>query len=268
MRITSSKKDDILRRKAEYDAKYEEYNTDRLDREGKYYAELDRVLAPIRNELESNLNKFDALSFDVKVDTDYHFDGRNQTIRVEISCDENRKFDDQVALAWSYKAYVVKSGEVARETSSWSGMSAVTADQMKSLKQTVAALDYLNNIDWNAMLDAVLPEHASFFEGAIKRPEREDFEAELRQAEIEELIGQDKIIQVQNFESSGYSAKSIYVKLLRETPSQYEVIVIPAYTVMRMTPEELSEHLKTHGYAQRVKKSNIVPVIPLDIKEV
>lgn len=252
-KITADKREDILKRKAEYEAKLAEYEADRDERDRKFdTAEYD-VMNPIKERLESDLSVFNLLQFVVRVERYY----RGKGVRVSIQCDEDRN-EDSVALAWSYDVSLTKDGEVKRESSSWSGMSAVTPEQVASLKQTVEAVEYLLNLDWASLLDVTLPEYSDYYAGALPEPKRENFDAELREAELERYIGTDTLILVNNFESSGYHGKEVYVRIIRETPSQYICNIFHPYELSSF--EEQGRKLEDR-YTQRVKKSNIVPVV-------
>ena len=253
-KITADKREDILKRKAEYEAKRAEYEADRAERVHKFgMAEYD-VMNPIKERLESDLSIFNLLQFVVRVER--HYGGKG--VRVRIECNENRKFDDSVALAWNYDVNLTKDGEVKRESSSWSGMSAVTPEQVASLKQTVEAVEYLLNLDWASLLDVTLPEFSDYYTGALPEPEREDFDTELREAELEGYVGTDTLILVENFESSGWRGREVYVRLIRETPSQYVCNIFHPYELSSF--KEQGRKLADR-YTQRVKKSNIVPVV-------
>lgn len=253
-KITADRREDILKRKAEYEAKRAEYEADRDERSHKFeMAEYD-VMNPIKQQLESDLSVFNLLQFVVRVER--HYGGKG--VRVRIECNENRKFDDSVALAWNYDVNLTKDGEVKRESSSWSGMSAVTPEQVASLKQTVEAVEYLLNLDWASLLDVTLPRYRDYYDGALSEPEKEDFDAELREAELEEYIGTDTLILVENFESSGWRGREVYVRLIRETPSQYVCNIFHPYELSSF--KEQGRKLADR-YTQRVKKSNIVPVV-------
>ena len=216
-------------------------------------AEYD-VMNPIKQQLESDLSVFNLLQFVVRVER--HYGGKG--VRVRIECNENRKFDDSVALAWNYDVNLTKDGEVKRESSSWSGMSAVTPEQVASLKQTVEAVEYLLNLDWASLLNVTLPHYRDYYDGALPEPEKEDFDAELREAELEGYVGTDTLILVENFESSGWRGKEVYVRLIRETPSQYVCNIFHPYELSSF--KEQGRKLADR-YTQRVKKSNIVPVV-------
>ena len=159
-RITAGKREDILKRKAEYEAKRAEYEADRAERVHKFgMAEYD-VINPIKERLESDLSIFNLLQFVVRVER--HYGGKG--VRVRIECNENRKFDDSSALAWSYDVRLTDDGDVKRESSSWSGMKAVTPEQVNSLKQTVAAVEYLLYVDWASLINVTMPKYKHYYD--------------------------------------------------------------------------------------------------------
>lgn len=253
-RITAGKREDILKRKAEYEAKRAEYEADHDERVHKFSMAEHDVINPIKERLESDLSVFDSLQFDVNVERNYGGKG----VRVRIECNENRKFDDSSALAWNYDVRLTDDGDVKRESSSWSGMKAVTPEQVKSLKQTVEAVEYLLYVDWASLINVTMPKYRDYYDGALPEPEAEDFDAELREAELEDYVGTDTLILVENFESSGWRGGDIYVRLIRETPSQYVCNVLHAAELQsfKATGRSLDNR-----YTQRVRKTSIVPVV-------
>lgn len=254
MKITASRKEDVLRRKAEYDAAMDAYNQDREERSRRYDEAERAQLEPIKNTLEAELSKFNLLQSIVRVEFNFR-----DIVQVRIQVDENRKFDEHVALAWSYEVMLnPATGEIKRDSSSWSGMQATTREQLDSLRQSVDALEYLLSVDWASLLNVKQPSWSDYYEGSVERPAYHDFRAELAEAELADYIGTDTLVKVRNFESSGYGGRTVYVKLLRETPSQYVVNVLTDWTI-----ENIRNGLTSldNRYAQRVKKSNIDPIV-------
>lgn len=266
MRITAGKREDILRRKAEYDAQVAEYDARSKAASKKMRDDEYAAVAPLKEKLESDLAMWGTLAFDVYVSRDWGLGSdraKGDTLEVRINCNEHNKFNDNVALSWSYSVKL-RGGEIQAETSSWSGMKATTREQLDSLRETLYALEYLNRLDWKKLLSTTLPDVMSYYKDVGKKPEHQDFDAELMQAEVEELIGTNKIIRVKSWESAPYRG-DMYLKIMSETASQYKVIIIPAYTVESGRAEQF---LAEHTYENRVRKSSVRPVKPLDIVEV
>lgn len=75
-KITADKREDILKRKSEYEAKRAEYEADRNERVHKFgMAEYD-VMNPIKERLESDLSIFNLLQFVVRVER--HYGGKDR----------------------------------------------------------------------------------------------------------------------------------------------------------------------------------------------
>ena len=261
MKITADRVDEIRQRRAEYEKKKAAYDEIRQKEAIRYEKARDAIIEPVQKYLEDELKKFDKLQFSVQVDQGWRRKGGG--LKVSIKCNEYNKFDDDVALSWRYYAEVDSDGEIKRETSSWSGLSAVTEAQMDSLRQTLAALEYLNSIDWDKLIKVDTPRWADFHDDSIEAPESENWDAQIKEAELEELIGQNKAIEVKGFESSGYSG-NVFVKLIAQTPTQYKVAVIGPSSWKDSNAEWWELALK-NSHPQRVKKSNIVPVEPYNI---
>lgn len=255
MKITATKREDILRRKAEYDAKRAAYEADHEERSRRYREAQYALTDPIKEKLTAELSKFPALSFDVS--SDFMF---NDHPRVRILCNEHNKFDDNVALSWSYNVELTDAGEVEKETSSWSGMKATTSEQLESLKQSVAALEYLLGVNWAELLNVTRPAYRDFQEGALEAPPREDFNTELALAELEEAVGKNVLVEVPNWEGSGLRGSSVYIQIEKETPSQY--IVHVAHPRWVEGEDDINEALKGTGfkYPVRVRKSTLLPL--------
>lgn len=265
MKILSSRKDDILKRKAEYEQSRDAWKADRRAREQNYYRAIDSQSRPIEEAVMEQLRRFPSLQFEVRADQANSFDG-GRGYKIAIRCNEQRKFSEDSALSWSYDVHISKDGEVERESSSWSGLQACTESQLNSLKQTVAAIELLYNMDWVSLLDKPNIRYADYFGDMPDEPKApSNFDRELVEAELEDIVGKNKIIKVRGWESCPYRGE-VWLKLLRETPSQYEAIIIPDSMVRR---GEEAEFINNHvEYTNRVRKSSVKPVNPLQIKDI
>lgn len=224
MKITCNRRDDILKQKSEYETKGAERRARYDEQKQRFYQAENDITSMVEDEIRHQLSRFKALNFDVRV-TRNRWDGDGLSIRVE--CNENEKFDDNVALAWNYNANLNRNGEVEKETSSWSGLKATTADQLESLTQTLEALKYLNSVDWATVLNKEMPKYRDYITEDDPRYDRDkpDFDSMLMQADLEDAIGNpNMLISGEAGSSSSFrNGVSVYYKILRETPKQYEV---------------------------------------------
>lgn len=273
MKITSSRKEDILRRKAEYEADFRRRKAQYESEEETFREAQYAVADPVQQELESLFAKYPTLHARVQVDPWGRF-GSRRGMAVSITVNDMEKFSDDTALAWNYSAYIGEDGEPVRETSSWSGMKAVTESQLKNLDETLAVLKELSTLDWSALLDRAMPAREDYF--TVKNPEWEakpDFKRELREAELEDIIGERKLIEVKAFPSSWYYPSyqtrvipNVFVAIIKDSGTQYTIKEVSKYTMDRGMDEvkERFDNEATH----RVKKSQIVPVDPINIIDV
>lgn len=264
MKITASRKDEVLQRKAQYDADMKAYEERQEASSRALHEAENNIIKPIQEYLERELSKYSALKFELDLQRSWRKD--NKGVRVRIHCNERNKFDDDVALAWSYEVELDADGNVVRETSSWSGLSATTEAQMTSLKQTVDALEFLNSIDWDALINVDMPDYNDYYDPNDKKPAYQNFEEELKAAELEELVGSNKIIKVNNWGESCPYRGDVWLKLLRETPSMYIVNIIPSFAVD--SEEELAKYVDGRYGEYRVRKSSVIPVTPQTVREV
>jgi len=273
MKITSSRKDEILKRKAQYDEDMKSYEERHRKSEIALRKAEDEILNPIAQYLERKLSRYSALKFEIQVNRAYS--GRTgRGARVWIRCNDRNKFDDDVALAWSYDVDFNTDGEVTRKTSSWSGLSATTEEQMTSLRQTVSAIEFLNDVDWEELVDIDMPAYEDYYDPNDKKPEYHDFTAELKEAELEDIVGTNKIIKCKNWGESCPYRGDVWLKLNKETPSMYTANIIPNYIIEYAFAnkdsyrDELQKYVDGRYGEYRVRKSSVRPITPIEIREV
>lgn len=260
MKIIATRKEDILKRKAEYDAKVAEYEADQQTRRRNYRQAENAVTEPVRQFLYDTLAQFDLLDFEIDVHQNFRVLSRDSGLNVSIRCNERDKFADTSALSWNYDCYIEEDGEVKKESGSWSGLKATTAAQLDSLKQTVAALEMLNSLDWYEILNKEMPKYSDYFDGGVERPERVDFNKELQEAEIEDVIGQNVLVKVGGI--SEYGRTPVWARFIKETPTQYQIEIIDDWTKKRL--EESGELKPGVGFKRNIRKDKIFLIDPVE----
>lgn len=260
MKITCTKRHDILKRKSEYEA-------DRSSRQSKYDAQYRKYLEEdgrreekIRNDVIGAIGE---TSLDLTVDVSGRFEHKYE-IRVS---DENDKFNEDKALSWDWKVYLDKNGDVKKESSSWSGMNAVTAKNLSNLKEIVRVLEILNNIDFKMILEEIRPPRYQDYV-TEKNPKYEtapDFDRELMEADIEDCIGTRKGILGTG---SKFYRGNVYHFIQRETPSSYNMWDIPAYYVDKNdgSLSDLFEKYNDEGSNYNMRKDKFFETIEKPIK--
>lgn len=268
MKITSSRKDDILKRKAEYEQSRDAWRADRESRKQNYYRAIDSQSRPIEEAVMEQLRRFPSLEFEVRADEAHGFDG-GRGYKIAIRCNEQRKFSEDSALSWSYDVHISKDGEVKRASSSWSGLQACTESQLNSLKQTVAAIELLYNMDWASLLDKPQIRYDDYFGDMTDEPKApSDFDRELVEAEVEDIIGTNKIIKVQGWESCPIRERTLWVQIISETPSQYKCKMISDFTKRRYSTQGGLDMWLEDAMEYRVRKTSLRPVQPLQVEEI
>ena len=262
MKITCTKRDDILKRKQEYeadrsqrqarfDAQYEEYQNE-------YYSRRETIKNAVKQLLgDTGLN--------LRISADYA-SVMGRSFKVEIS-DEDDKFNPDKSLAWSWKVYLTKEGEVTKESSSWSGLNAVSKKNIDNLKAIVAVLEKLNDIDWKSVLSVKPPEYDDYITEDNPEWDRNvpDFDKELLEVDIEELIGTNK--GVLRDSGSKYYRGNVYSVIVKQSGSQFTVADVPEFTVENNRPVDISS--KINGESYRISKDKFFQglVEPLQIHD-
>lgn len=260
MKILASRRDEILRQKTEWEAERDAAYALRDQEDAEFNKAEYAITDPIKEDIEHMLQSYRSLTFDVSVQTDF-----GSILTVRVSCNENNKFSDDTALSWSYKAALSSDGEVIKETNSWSGLKAVTESQMQSLTETLEALKYLNSIDWKVLLNKTLPNYKDYHKTDVSKyagRNAPNFDQMLIEADIEDAIGKPTLLKGgASVNSHGYPIGESYYMILKETPSQYEVVRIPGYIISdnKDELESVVEHYKEYSY--RLRKDNLIRLL-------
>ena len=237
-------------KKAKQDAQYNSWKKDYLV-----------VANSVKEQIEDALSAFTSLNLEINVDSGW---GDN-TLRVSIGSNQHNVHDEHKALSWDWKAYVDRrTGELKKESGSWSGLNAVTAEQIESLKQSAACLEVINSLDWESMLNVDLPKYEDYVTNDVYEKDPDDgrnFKQELLEADVEDAMNSGLWIKGHGYRWYRPSA-DVYYKVLKETPSQYEVIEAWANDVLK------GEGDKTSSY--KIKKDTFFQVIdtPVETLEV
>lgn len=231
MKITAGKREDILRDKAAYEADKAKKQAEYDKQENAYRQATDQVMADIKSAVESELGDH---AGEVRINVHV------RVYDVEVTVDNGDDPHGPYALSWNWSVRLDANGNVVKDSGSWSGLSAVTAEQIQDLRNTVNILEILNNIDWKTLLNVKVPSYEDYItmrDPSTIKPER-DYDAELEEADTEELIG-DKNAAVFVGKAFPYYYKGdVYVSIWKETPTRFNVTVIPAYLLDRWMNNE------------------------------
>lgn len=271
MRITAGRREDILRDKKKFDTEHARRMAISDEADQKYYqAAWDRS-EEVRKIIEDGLAQFNLLQFRVEVD----FRGSG-TGSVRVYCDEDRKFDDAVPLAWDYRANCQWGNDdvIVRETSSWSGMKATKPEHIASLRQSVDALEFLNSLDWDGLLIHTGPDRSDYRVRFDEDPEYDQlvgrkFDQELIELDLEEAAGTNKWFKVSDSERR---YNFLWARIDKVSPATYLVSELSDRQVENlktMSPEDFEKYKEWYARPHRYKKSEFINKLykPLESEE-
>lgn len=158
MKVTCSRLSDLIEKRDQLINQQKQQNEIVHDAGAKYWRAIEDVLAPAKQYIDDELSKFNLIQFDVDLDyADY-----SRTVKCVIT-NESFKFSDAVALAWTMRINVdIETGEVKKESNSWSGLKSCTTDQVEYLKQCVGAIEFINNLDWYKLFNLQYPNRGDY----------------------------------------------------------------------------------------------------------
>lgn len=224
--VKASKIDDIRKARDEWEADYNSKQAKYEEQRSNYKEASEAVQNRLKEKIEKDLSKYDALLFDIYVN--HHYDNHLEAV---IKCGENKMFDDNVALAWNYRVeYKFGGSSFTKETGSWSGLKATTDAQITWLEQSIEAIKYLNSLDWETLLNpADIPNYDDYVtDRAPSRKSRPDFESQEFNAQLEDVVGKDILVKG-TASPNGYIQEGLdgWYKIYRETPKFYKVGFVP-----------------------------------------
>lgn len=207
MKIYMARRDEVLRRKQAYQDQQQqhelEYTYYSMDKQEK----LDAVAAIVKSEIGDT-----TLDISVKADSVvYGF------IRVTVDNGSSPSQGNQ-ALTWSWSVTFDSDGEIKKDSGSWSGLQAVTNEQLENLKESVRVLEILNSLDWKTILDVELPRYNDYV--VTRYPNYEDFDKQLKIADIEDAIDEGKLLKGVGYR---YYRSTVYYNVVSETDKSYKV---------------------------------------------
>ena len=150
----------------------------------------------------------------------------NDKIDVRVMSNDNNPHDKDKALSWTWRVRMTRDGQIEKESNSWSGLNAITEKQLHSLKQSVAALEILNGLNWEEILNKEAPNWEQYITTDIPKNRDSEFEMELNEADIEDAIANGYLLKGVKHSGKRYRGE-VYFAVTKETPKQYTVIEIP-----------------------------------------
>ena len=206
-----SKKEALIKARDEWEARNAEQKAKYDAQHGAFRSMTREIFGAIERKVAEGLGEY-SLKVDIKADTEYR-----DNLEVRVSNEQNR--DNSSALLWSWEVRIDKNGAPVFESNSRSGLCVTNAEQVLSLKETACTLEILMSMDWTSLLSVELPKYEKFVTENSSIGQRPNFEADIRAAEIAELLGTDTLIKGM----SSFGRGTAWYFIVSETPKQFKV---------------------------------------------
>ena len=255
-------------RRREIDQQAQKYNVERDAKKNEYDAQMGnyrRVVMDIEDNVRSNLEQVLPYSdlIDIRVSRDYDWSSGAPYLSVKISYDLNKTKNQ--SLAWNYYVSLDRNGNIKKESGSWSGLNAVTKEQLDDLEKSIEILKKLNDIDWEPILKTNIPDIRNYI--TTKTLPEKDFTFEQFNADLEDFVGQDvifisKYLNSENF----YGSKYGYI-IKRLTNKRVEYVPIYDPIVRLKNNKDYTNYIKEQsqeGYTETMSKEKLLKVLGKD----
>lgn len=202
-----AKRDDILRRKQAWEnlrnKSREEYDQYENARDSVFEA----LQAIVKDKIGST-----SLSLNIRASKNHG--------GTSVHVDNGDNPHDEQALNWKWNVTLSDEGEIEKDSGSWSGLSAITPEQIDNLKESVRIIEILNNLDWGKILNVELPRYKDYVKTEV--PQRENFEEQLLEADIEDAAEQGLLIKGHGYKMYAPRA-TVFYNVLNMTDKSFRV---------------------------------------------
>ena len=255
-------------RRHEIDQQVQKYNAERDAKKSEYNVQMDnyrRVVWDIENNVRLNLEQVLPYNdlIDIDVSHNYNYRTGKQYLSIKISYDLNKTKNQ--SLAWNYSVGLDRDGNIKKESGSWSGLNAVTQEQLDDLEKSIEILKKLNIIDWESILKTDVPSVSDYV--TTNTPPKKDFTFEQFNADLEDFVGQDvifisKYLNSENFYGSRYG----YI-IKRLTNKRVEYVPIYDPIVKLKNNKDYTNYIKEQsqkGYTKVMSKEKLLKALEND----
>lgn len=222
MKITASRRDEVAKQESEYMRDYNAKKAAYDEDYSKYLYARSYNLATIENEIRNQLYPV-IKDYPVTIDANELGMG---TFEVSIKR-ENKS--DEISLKWSWSATIYSdTGDVKTESNSWSGMQAVTQEQVEDLVKTADVLRAIIGLDWDAILKKGLqdaPDYKEYITHDNPGYQPKTFDNEYILADVYDAIDEGKFIKGDAINATVFNSYTkVYYKVVGETDSSFRVV--------------------------------------------
>lgn len=255
-------------RRREIDQQAQKYDTERDARNNEYGVQKDtyrNVVRGIKEGVKSNLEKILPYSdlLDINVSQEYNYnDDFKSYLGIKISYDLHKTADQ--SLAWDYSVGLDRNGNIKKESGSWSGLNAVTKEQLDDLEKSIEILKKLNDIDWEPILKTNIPNMHDYIT-TEPLPER-DFTFEQFNADLEDFVGQN-VIFISKYlldGSQSYFASRYGYIIKRLTNKRVEYVPLYNPVVNILKDENYAKEKSQKEYTEVMSKEKLLKALGND----
>ena len=253
MKIYAGRLDEIKNRRAKYEASKEDWQSRQDTKYKEYRTKWRELFKPVKDTVVGIFNELSTLDADVNVKEVY-----GDMIEVRISVNQSRVHDKDSALSWDFRVmFDAETGQLIKESGSWSGLNATTEANIASLEDTLTAVKRLNQMNWAEILNIVGPDINDYRVDKDYEELPEDFGEQELDAYIDEAIETGDILAGT---SHGYLIKSQTAKQI----IGYEVDMKSLRRTAKILKNEgkslddFKERVNQFVYDSRIRKSTLV----------
>ncbi len=245
MKIYAARRDELIAERDAYDAETQQYQNRVDEGERRWRRDTNAIADAIKEEVIEAIGDT-SLQLDVYV----HM-GWNHGYEVNVKANEHNKFEDNVALSWSWDASIDTDGSLKKDSGSWSGLKAITSEQIADLEESVRVMKILNSMDWERILKRAVPSTSDYISDEDRQSirdrknNRRDFDTEIFEAELEDAIAAGEWIKMNGRPGTDYYRESrrgdYYVKIDKMTGRFVNCHIINASNPNYQTDERIAK---------------------------
>lgn len=218
--INCSRVDDLKKEAETYDAKRSEAEKMRNSEKLEYRNAVSLLTKSIEKSILAKLASCNTSDINIQINQSF-----GDEFEIIINNGENPHNKSQ-GLSWNWRVSVDYDGNIKKDSGSWSGLKAITKEQINDLRNTVEILSILNDMNWKDVFDVIrknYPEYEDYIKTEV--PKTRNFDKEIEEAEIDECVGNTNLaIEGEKGASKYFSImRPFYYIIEKETPSQFRV---------------------------------------------
>lgn len=254
MNIRASRIDDLRRAREEYDLGYKGLADEAAANDQRYRNAVASAEKSLENQVSDLIGP---TNLELRIRAEEAWVSRGGW-SVRVNANDDKKFDTSTALAWDWSATIDSDGNVVKDSGSWSGLKAVTPEQLDDLEESVRVLRILNNIDWDTVLHIANINYDDYYDKDLSKRmkdmknARPNFEDDMLQAQLEDLVNQDIAVKLSS--DSDYRGEA-GILITSISPKSVTGYIFP----WRFVEGKSADELRKYAYApRRTSKSKIV----------